>query len=101
MSNLSDRQRSQEAKHAMDADTAFRVRARRNRLLGEWAADQKGADADATKAYAMNLVQLGASSDAALMERLEEDLAGIVQPSALTAAVATCEAEARRQIETA
>jgi hypothetical protein len=38
MTDFKDRERAEEAKFALDQDTAFRIAARRNRLLGEWAA---------------------------------------------------------------
>ena len=50
MTDFKDRQRGEEAKYAMDEQTEFRVMARRNTLLGLWAADLMGltgADADA------------------------------------------------------
>lgn len=50
MTDFKDRQRGEEAKFAMDEQTEFKVMARRNTLLGKWAADLmniSGADADA------------------------------------------------------
>jgi hypothetical protein len=38
MTTFDDRERAFEAKYARDEDMAFRVSARRNRLLGQWAA---------------------------------------------------------------
>lgn len=56
MSGFDDRERAEEAKYAMDEATNFKVMARRNKLLGLWAADLMnltGADADA---YAKSVV---------------------------------------------
>ena len=50
MNSFDDRKRGEEAKYAMDEQTEFKVMARRNTLLGLWAADLMGltgADADA------------------------------------------------------
>jgi hypothetical protein len=48
MSNFNDRERAFESKFAHDEDMKFRVIARRNRLLGEWAARLMGlSDAEA------------------------------------------------------
>ncbi|RWO93305.1 ATPase inhibitor subunit zeta, partial [Mesorhizobium sp.] len=50
MSSMRDRQEGFEKKFAMDEETKFRAMARRNKLLGLWAAEQlgkSGADADA------------------------------------------------------
>jgi len=52
-----DRERGFESKWAHDAEMRFRVMARRNKLLGLWAAGEMGiADARA-KEYAMEVVQ--------------------------------------------
>ena len=57
MTNFNDRERAEEAKFALDEDTAFRVAARRNRLLGEWAAGLMGLTAEETDAYRKAVVQ--------------------------------------------
>jgi len=44
--------RSLEAKLAQDEETLFRILARRNRLLGEWAAELMGLSEAETQAYA-------------------------------------------------
>jgi hypothetical protein len=56
MSSMRDRQEGFEKKFAMDEDTKFRAMARRNKLLGLWAAEKLGkAGADA-EAYASQVV---------------------------------------------
>jgi hypothetical protein len=57
MTYFSDRQKGEERKFAMDEETAFRVAARRNRLLGQWAAAKMGLTAEETDAYAKEVVQ--------------------------------------------
>jgi hypothetical protein len=57
MTIFNDRERGEEAKFAMDEDTLFRVTARRNRLLGQWAAERMGLTAAETDAYAKAVVQ--------------------------------------------
>jgi hypothetical protein len=57
MTDFNDRKRGEEAKFAMDEDTAFRVAARRNRLLAEWAAGEMGLTAEETQAYAKAVIQ--------------------------------------------
>ncbi len=44
MSALSDRQKAFEDKFAHDAELKFKAEARRNKMLGEWAAGKLGAD---------------------------------------------------------
>ena len=57
MTTFNDRERAEEAKFARDEDTHFRIVARRNRLLGEWAAERMGLSAAETDAYAKAVVQ--------------------------------------------
>ena len=57
MTDFNDRQRGEEAKHAMDEETAFRVAARANKLLGQWAAEKLGLTAEETDAYAKAVIQ--------------------------------------------
>jgi hypothetical protein len=57
MSSFDDRERAFEAKYARDEDMAFRVTARRNRLVGQWAAAKMGLTAEETDAYAKAVVQ--------------------------------------------
>ena len=46
MSSLEERGESFEAKFAHDAELKFKAEARRNKLLGEWAAEKMGKDAE-------------------------------------------------------
>ena len=57
MTDFQDRQRGEEAKFAMDEETAFKLAARRNRLLGEWAADLMSLTEEETDAYKKAVVQ--------------------------------------------
>jgi len=57
MTDFRDRQRGEEAKYAMDEETAFRVAARRNRLLGEWAAGLMSLTPEEAEAYKKAVVQ--------------------------------------------
>ena len=57
MTDFKDRERAEEAKYAMDGETAFRVAARRNRLVGEWAAGLMSLTPEETESYAKAVVQ--------------------------------------------
>ena len=57
MTDFQDRERAEEAKFAMDEQTAFKIAARRNRLLGEWAAEAMGLTPEETEAYKKAVVQ--------------------------------------------
>lgn len=52
-----DREKAYEAKFAHDAETEFRVTARRNKLVGMWAAQRLGLTEAESEAYAKSVVQ--------------------------------------------
>ncbi|RVD64155.1 DUF1476 domain-containing protein [Mesorhizobium sp. M7A.F.Ca.ET.027.03.2.1] len=86
MSSMRDRQEGFEKKFAMDEDTKFRAMARRNKLLGLWAAEKlgkSGADADA---YAKEVVHAdfeeAGDNDVFRKVRADFDAAGIAQSDA-------------------
>ena len=56
MSSFDDRKKGQEAKFAHDAELRFKAEARRNKLLGLWAAEQMGLSADEAKTYAAEVI---------------------------------------------
>lgn len=56
MSQFDDRQKGQEAKFAFDAEKKFKAEARRNKLLGIWAAELMSLSGDEARAYAAEVV---------------------------------------------
>jgi len=56
MAGFEERQKGQEAKFAHDAELRFKAEARRNKLLGLWAAEQMGLSGDAARDYAAEVV---------------------------------------------
>src|SRR5690606_39348125 len=56
MSGFKDREKGQEAKFAHDAELRFKAEARRNKLLGLWAAEQMGMSEEHAKQYAAEVV---------------------------------------------
>jgi hypothetical protein len=57
MTTFDDRERAFEAKFAREEEMAFRITARRNRLLGTWAAGLMALTPEETDAYAKAVVQ--------------------------------------------
>src|SRR3954447_10035890 len=57
MTQFDDRERAFEAKFARDEEMQFRVIARRNRLLGEWAARQMGLSEAEADGYAKDVIR--------------------------------------------
>lgn len=56
MSSFDDRKRGEEAKYAMDEAMEFKVMARRNKLLGLWAAELMDLHDEEADAYAKTVV---------------------------------------------
>ncbi|MEO6300996.1 MAG: DUF1476 domain-containing protein [Paracoccaceae bacterium] len=56
MTQFDDRETAFESKFAHDADMQFRAEARRNKLVGLWAAALMGKSGDDAAAYAMEVV---------------------------------------------
>lgn len=75
LSSFDDRKRGEEAKYAMDQETEFKVMARRNKLLGLWAADLMGLAGDDADAYAKTVVlsDLEEPGDEDVLRKVRED----------------------------
>ena len=56
MSQFVKRESGFEQKHRRDQEFNFKVQARRNKLLGEWAAEKLGLDGTAAVAYAKEVI---------------------------------------------
>ena len=103
MTDFKDRERAEEAKFALDGETAFRVAARRNRLLGHWAAEQMNLTPEETEAYAKAVVQADfeEAGDEDVIRKLLGDLTAAgcdVDEAAVRAALDAKNVEARRQL---
>lgn len=103
MSQFDDRERAYEAKFAHDEEMNFRIVARRNRLLGEWAGRQMGLSEEETAAYAKDVVRADFESagDDDVVRKLFGDLisAGLdIDEASIREAIANKAIEARRQI---
>ena len=57
MTQFDERERAFESKFAHDEEMKFRITARRNRLLGEWAARRMGLSEAESEAYAKDVVR--------------------------------------------
>lgn len=78
MTTFDDRQRAFETKFAHDAELQFRVEARRNKLLGHWAAGLLGKSGAEADAYAVEVVKsdFAEAGDADVLRKVAGDLAG-------------------------
>ncbi len=103
MTSFDDRERSFEAKFARDEEMAFRITARRNRLLGQWAAAEMRLTREEADAYATALVHadLEGGGDDDVVRKLVGDMtaAGLDHDEAtVRRALAQQMIEARRQL---
>ena len=103
MTTFDDRERAFESKYAHDEELRFRVIARRNRLLGGWAARLMGLSEAEADAYAKDVIRADfeEAGDEDVIRKLLGDLtaAGIdTDDSKIREALTHKEAEARRQI---
>lgn len=100
MTTFDDRQRAFESKFAHDAEMQFRATARRNKLLGLWAAGllgKTGADADA---YAVEVVKsdFEEAGDDDVLRKVAADLSGKATPEDIRAQMDALLAEAKAQL---
>ena len=103
MTTFDDRERAFEAKFARDEEMLFRVVARRNRLVGEWAAGLMKLTPEETEAYAKAVVQADfeEAGDEDVVRKLYGDLIAAnvdVDESAVRKALDDQTVEARRQL---
>ena len=103
MTTFDDREQAFENKFAHDQDMAFRITARRNRLLGQWAAELMKLTAEETDSYAKAVVQADfeEAGDEDVIRKLLGDItsAGVeVDEARIRSALEAKTVEARRQL---
>lgn len=100
MSTFDDRERAHESKFALDAELRFKAEARRNRLLGEWAAGLLGKTGDEARTYALTVVSsdFDEPGEEDVFRKISADLAGKADEATIRARMTEFRAEARRQI---
>jgi len=100
MTTFDDRERSYETKFAFDAELRFKAEARRNRLLGEWAAGLLGKSGDDARTYALTVVtsDFEEPGEDDVYRKLRQDLDGKADEETIRAKMAELREEARRQI---
>lgn len=103
MTSFQDRERAEEAKFARDEEMLFRIHARRNRLLGQWAADKMGLTQAEADAYAKSVVQVDfeETGDEDVVRKLLGDLTSAgcdVAESEIRSVLQAKQTEARRSL---
>ena len=87
MSTMKDRENAFENKFAHDAEMQFKAEARRNRLLGLWAADLLGKTVEDAQAYAKEVIKsdFQEAGDEDVFRKVHGDLGDKVSESDLRA----------------
>lgn len=103
MSGFDERQKSQEAKFAHDSELRFKAEARRNKLLGLWAAEHMGMSAEHAKEYAAEVVaaDFQEAGDEDVFRKISDDIkakGAPVSDDMIRAKMAELVAVAREQI---
>lgn len=103
MTTFDERERAFETKFVRDEEMAFRIIARRNRLLGQWAAALMELTPEETDAYARSVVhaEFEEAGDEDVVRKLSADLLGAgidIDEAAIRQSLAEREVEARRQM---
>ncbi|SIS52945.1 DUF1476 domain-containing protein [Paracoccus saliphilus] len=100
MTTFDDRERSYEAKFAHDADLRFKAEARRNRLLGEWAAELLGKSGDEARSYALTVVSsdFEEPGEEDVFRKLASDLEGRADAATIRAKMAEMMDVAKHQV---
>lgn len=100
MSTFDDRERAFENKYAHDAEMQFKAEARRNKLLGLWAADLMGKSGDAAADYAKEVVKADfeEAGHEDVVRKVSGDLGGKVSDDEIRSKMTELLIEAKAQI---
>ncbi|HXZ01812.1 MAG TPA: DUF1476 domain-containing protein [Stellaceae bacterium] len=103
MTMFEDREKAAERKFEREQELGFRIKARRNKLLGLWAAGHMGLAGEAAQRYAQTIVdaEVTGHDDQAIIEKVRDDLIAGGAPTAeehIRAQLAALGVEARAQL---
>lgn len=100
MTTFDDREHAFEAKFAHDEELRFKAEARRNKLLGLWAAGLMGKSAEAATAYAKEIVMadMQEAGDEDVFRKIAADLGTMADEAAIRAKMSELMSEAKRQL---
>ena len=100
MTTFDDRENAFESQFAHDEELRFRCEARRNKLLGLWAAELMGKSGDAAADYAKEVVSADFEEavDEDVFRKVAGDLGDRADAATIRAKMAELMAEAKRQV---
>ncbi len=87
MTSFDDREKSYEKKFALDEELQFKANARRNKLLGLWAAELMGKSGDEADAYAKEVIKADfeEAGHEDVVRKVAGDLGDLSSPEAIRA----------------
>ena len=100
MASMKDRENAFESKFAHDAEMQFKADARRNKLLGLWAADLMGKDGDAATEYAREVIKsdFEEAGDEDVYRKVSGDLGDKADEATIRAKMVELMVEAKNQL---
>jgi len=100
MTTFDDRENAFEAKFAHDAEMQFKAEARRNRLLGLWAAGLLGKTGAEADAYSREVItsDFQEAGEEDVFRKLRADLAGKADDQTIRSQMQTLMAQAKGQL---
>ena len=103
MTTFDDRERAYENMYARDQEMQFKIHARRDKLLGMWAAEKMGLTQAEAESYAKDVVRADfeEAGDEDVVRKLMGDLTGAgidIDDAQIRAAIDEKTIEARRQL---
>ena len=100
MSTFDDRENAFESKYAHDAEMQFKAEARRNKLLGLWAAELLGKSGDDANAYAKEVIasDFEEAGDEDVYRKVSGDLGDKADEETIRSKMRELLAEAKGQI---
>ena len=100
MTSFDDRESAFENKFAHDADMQFKAEARRNKLLGLWAADLMGKSGDEAAAYAREVIKADfeEAGDEDVYRKVSGDLGDAADEATIRDKMRELMAEAKAQL---
>jgi hypothetical protein len=100
MTTFDDREHAFEAKFAHDAEMQFKAEARRNKLLGLWAAELMGKSSDEADAYAAEVIKadFAEAGDEDVYRKVSGDLGELADEATVRAKMKELMATAKAQL---
>jgi len=100
MSTFDDRENAFESKFAHDSEMQFKAEARRNKLLGLWAADLMGKTGDEADAYAKEVIKsdFEEAGDEDVFRKVSGDLGTLADETTIREKMTALLGEAKAQL---